>query len=132
MAVHDTIGDFLTLIRNASRARKSHCETPFSKMRLGIANILKEEGFLLEVEEKECPKKHKYLVLRMKYKAGTPAITDIQRHSRPGRRLYYSYQDIPRVLNGLGMSILTTSKGILKDKEARHQKVGGEVLCTLW
>lgn len=132
MAIHDTIGDFLTFIRNASRAGKPYCEAPFSKMRLAIAKTLHGEGLIRGIEEKSDTKGRKLLVLRMKYKDGIPAITNIQRHSRPGCRLYYSYREIPRVLNGLGISILTTSRGILKDAEARQQKIGGEVLCTIW
>jgi len=129
MAVHDTIGDFLTTLRNASNARKETCQVQFSKIRLGIAEILKDEGYVKSVKVVDDGKK---IEVALKYVEDTPAITGLQRHSTPGRRLYYGYKDIPRVLGGLGVAILTTSKGILHDREARRQKLGGEVLCKVW
>jgi len=132
MAVHDTIGDFLTTIRNASEARKESCTTAFSKMRLGIASILKEEGYVADFSEIENAKGHKEIHIQLKYVNKEPALVGIERYSKPGRRLYAGYTNIPRVLGGLGISILTTSKGILKDRDAYRQKVGGEILCRVW
>lgn len=132
MATHDTIGDFITTIRNASNARKENCEARYSKMHLGIADILKEEGYITDYREATRNTGGKSIVITLKYVHGEPAIAGLERFSKPGRRLYTGYGDIPRVLGGLGISILTTSKGIMKDREARRQKVGGEVLCKVW
>lgn len=132
MAVHDTIGDFLTTIRNASEARKESCTIAFSKMRLGIASILKEEGYIADYKEVEDDKGHKAIEILLKYVNQSPALVGIERYSKPGRRLYAGYTEIPKVLGGLGISILTTSRGILKDRDARRQKVGGEILCKVW
>ncbi len=131
MSAHDTLGDFLTILRNASAAGKESCTMQHSKMRSGVARILKEEGYIRDFSESEQEGK-KTLTVTLKYVNNAPALTGIERHSRPGRRLYYSYLEIPRVLGGLGTAILTTSKGILKDREARRQKVGGELICKVW
>jgi len=132
MAVHDTIGDFLTSIRNASQARKEICITPHSKMRLAIAGILKQEGYIADFSEGQNDRGFKTLQLKLKFVGDTPAITGIQRHSTPGRRLYYGCKDIPRVLGGLGLAILTTSKGVMRARDAREQGVGGELVCKVW
>lgn len=132
MAVHDTIGDFLTLIRNASMARKENCSTQNSKMRAAIAEILKDEGYINDYSEGENEKGFKTLTLALKYVDNTPAITGIERHSTPGRRLYYGARDIPRVLGGLGVAILTTSKGVMRARDARESGVGGELVCKVW
>ena len=132
MAVHDTIGDFLTIIRNASMAEKSECTAPLSKMRLSIAKILKQEGFILDYSEAEDAKGFKQISLKLKYVNNTPAITGIERHSTPGRRLYYGVREIPRVLGGLGVAILTTSKGVMRARDAREHGVGGELICNVW
>lgn len=127
----DPISDFLTVIRNAYRSHKENCVTRYSKMHQSIAQILKEEGYLssvekIEVEGKPC------LRLSLKYVDETPALTGIKRVSKPGRRLYYQSRDIPRTLGGLGVGILTTSRGILKDRDARRENVGGEMICAIW
>ncbi|HAV13460.1 MAG TPA: 30S ribosomal protein S8 [Opitutae bacterium] len=132
MAVHDTVGDFLTIIRNASSARKNVCTAQFSKMRLAIASILKSEGYIADFSEEQNEKGFKVISIKMKYVGGKPAITGIQRHSTPGCRLYYGCKDIPRVLNGLGVAILTTSKGVVRARDAREQGVGGELVCKVW
>ena len=132
MAVHDTIGDYLTIIRNASSARKSSCTTQHSKLRVAIASILKSEGYIKDFSEGQNEKGFKTITLTLKFSADTPAITGIQRHSKPGRRLYYGSQDIPRVLGGLGVAILTTSKGVMRARDAREAGVGGELLCKVW
>ena len=132
MSVHDTIGDFLTIIRNASQARKELCVSPHSKMRAAIAGILKDEGYILDFSEGEDSRGFKTLEIRLKYVDGTPAIAGIERHSTPGRRLYFGYRDIPRVLGGLGVAILTTSKGVMRARDARANGVGGELVCKVW
>ena len=128
----DTISDFITVIRNAYSARKSNCTAQYSKMHWSIAQILKQEGFIREVGEKQSDNGHKVIEITLKYVDDVPALTGIQRHSTPGRRLYYRYDRIPRVLGGLGVGILTTSKGIINDRTARREKIGGELVCTVW
>jgi|TARA_B100001093_G_scaffold204210_1_gene196299 small subunit ribosomal protein S8 len=132
MAVHDTIGDFLTIIRNASMAKKDVCTAQISKMRLSIAQILKKEGFISDYSESLDDKGFKQLSLHLKYVNNVPAITGIERHSTPGRRLYYGATEIPRVLGGLGLAVMTTSKGVMRARDAREQGVGGELICKVW
>lgn len=132
MAVHDTIGDFLTIIRNASAAHKNNCIVHYSKMRASIAAILKQEGYILDVVEGSDARNFKTLELVLKYVGDTPAIAGIERHSKPGRRLYYGVTEIPRVLGGMGVAILTTSKGVIRAREARKLGVGGELICKVW
>ncbi len=127
----DPISDFLTVIRNAYRAGKDTCETRYSKIHLRIAEILQEEGYIRSVEKVEQDNKQ-YLRIELKYVDESPALTGIKRVSRPGRRLYFQSRDIPRTLGGLGIGILTTSRGILKDRDARREKVGGEMICAIW
>jgi small subunit ribosomal protein S8 len=127
----DPISDFLTIIRNGYRANKETCETRYSKIHLRIAEILKEEGYLSEVETMDKDGKPA-IRIHLKYVEETPAITGIKRVSRPGRRLYFQSRDIPRTLGGLGVGILTTSRGVLKDRDARKEKVGGEMICAVW
>ena len=127
----DPISDFLTVIRNAYSAGKDTCDARYSKLHLRIAEILKEEGYLREVEKLDEAGKQA-IRLTLKYVDEVPAVTGIKRVSTPGRRLYFQSRDIPRTLGGLGVGILTTSRGVLKDKEARRQKVGGEMICAIW
>ena len=128
----DPIADLLTRLRNASRAKLDECAMPHSKLKASLAGILKSEGFVADVSEGADAKGHKTLVVKMKYVGGTPALTGLKRVSTPGRRLYYGYTDIPRVLNGLGISILSTSQGLMKDQDCRRNKAGGELLCNIW
>lgn len=128
----DPISDFLTIIRNASRAGKQSCLGKYSKVHLRIAEILRDEGFVRQVDVKEDERGHKHLEISLKFMEDTPAITELKRDSRPGRRVYYKHNEIPRVLGGLGVGILTTSQGIMRDREARRQKVGGELICSVW
>jgi small subunit ribosomal protein S8 len=132
MAVHDTIGDFLTIIRNGSTARKDVCITQHSKMRASIAAILKQEGYIRDFAEGTDARGFKTIELTLKFVENTPAITGIERHSKPGRRLYFGSKDIPRVLGGLGVAILTTSKGVVRARDARELGVGGELICKVW
>lgn len=127
----DPISDFLTVIRNAYRANKESCDTRHSKVHVRIAEILKEEGYLSDFGRVEVDGKP-VLRLSLKYVDEVPALTGIKRVSRPGRRLYFQSRDIPRTLGGLGVGILTTSRGILKDRDARRENVGGEMICAIW
>ncbi len=128
----DPISDFLTRIRNASSAVKGECVSPHSKMKAEIARILKEEGFISDFSDAKDDRGHKTLVVKLKYVNGEPSINGLERVSRPGLRLYSKSSDIPRVLNGLGVCILTTPKGMMKDRDARRQKLGGEMVCNVW
>lgn len=128
----DPISDFLTLIRNAYTANKETCTARYSKMQKSIADILKEEGYLRDVQELTDERGHKYLQLTLKYVDDVPAMTGIKRVSRPGRRLYFQSGSIPRTLGGLGVGILTTSRGVLRDRDARRQNLGGELICSVW
>jgi len=101
-------------------------------MKAEIARILKEEGFIQDVSEGEDANGHKTLVVTLKYVDGEPSLNGLERVSRPGLRLYSKSMDIPRVLNGLGICILTTPKGLMKDRDARRQKLGGEMVCNVW
>src|SRR5690606_28559006 len=119
-------------LRNASSARLETTSTPHSKLLLSLAHLLRDEGYIREVRETVNDRGHRRIEMTLKYVDDTPVITDIQRVSRPGRRVYHKSTEIPRVLGGLGFSILTTSRGILKDRDARRQKLGGEVICKVW
>jgi small subunit ribosomal protein S8 len=132
MAIHDTIGDFLTAIRNGSRARRESIQVPYSKMKHAIGDILVKEGYLLRCEKTEERPNVPALRLTLKYVNETPAITDLQRASRPGCRRYTSSRETPKVLGGLGFTIISTPEGVFKDAEARRRKVGGEVVCEVW
>lgn len=128
----DPISDFLTHLRNASKAGLAQCVSPHSKLKESLANILKNEGYVRDVATGTDERGHKTVVVTMKYVDSSPVITGIKRTSTPGRRLYAGYSEIPRVLNGLGIAILSTSKGLMKDQDARRQKLGGELVCTVW
>jgi len=128
----DPISDFLTRLRNASKAGLTQCICPHSQLKEAIAGILKTEGYVTDVGTGADELGHKTLVVTMKYVESAPVLTNLTRVSTPGRRLYYRYTDIPRVLNGLGIGILSTSKGVLKDGDCRRQKVGGELICNVW
>lgn len=128
----DPIADLLTRLRNASRAKLDECTMPHSKLKASLAGILKTEGYVNDVSEGTDDRGHKTLIVSMKYVGGTPALTGLKRVSTPGRRLYFGYNDIPRVLNGLGISILSTSQGLMKDQDCRRNKAGGELLCNIW
>ena len=128
----DPISDFLTHLRNASKAGLAQCVSPHSKLKESLAGILKAEGFVRDVATGTDERGHKTVVVTMKYVDSAPVITGIKRTSTPGRRIYAGYSEIPRVLNGLGISIISTSKGLMKDQDARRQKLGGELVCTVW
>ena len=128
----DPISDFLTRLRNASKAGLAQCVSPHSKLKESLAGILKAEGFVREVAAGTDERGHKTIVVTMKYVDSAPVITGLKRTSTPGRRMYSGYSEIPRVLNGLGLSIISTSKGLMKDQDARRNKLGGELVCTVW
>jgi small subunit ribosomal protein S8 len=128
----DPISDFLTRLRNASKAKLDECIMPHSNLKESVATILKAEGYVADHSNGTDAQGHKTLIVKMKYVDGSPAITGLTRVSTPGRRLYFSYTDIPRVLNGLGIGILSTSKGLMKDADCRRNKAGGELLCNVW
>ncbi|MCH7772807.1 MAG: 30S ribosomal protein S8 [Bacteroidetes bacterium] len=131
MAVTDPISDFLTRIRNASKAKKIKVEIPSSKMKAGLAEILKKNGYIYDYKIDEDSKQNVITVL-LKYTDGAPAINGLKRISKPGLRIYKKSDELPRVLNGLGTAVISTSKGLLTEKEARRQDTGGEVVCYIW
>jgi small subunit ribosomal protein S8 len=133
MAANDTIGDMLTRIRNATLARHLTTEIPSTKMTRSIAKVLHEEGFIGEFEEAgDGVKRHIVISLKYKGKGRRPIITSMKRVSRPGLRVYSNRRDLPRVLGGIGIAIISTSSGIMTDRDARRQGLGGEVLCYIW
>ncbi len=133
MASNDTIADMLTRIRNANLARHQSTAIPSTKMTRSIAKVLKDEGFIGEYEESgEGIKKELKIALKYKGKNRQPIITALKRVSKPGLRVYSNRKDLPRVLGGIGIAIISTSSGIMTDREARRQGLGGEVLCYVW
>ncbi len=128
----DPIADMLTRIRNGIHAKKEVVEIPFSKLRLGILKILKKEGYVGSITETSDKSKSKILVTLRYDSQKEPVITSLQRVSRPGRRVYVNYQDVKPVLGGMGLSILSTSKGLMSNGDAKENKIGGELLCTVW
>jgi small subunit ribosomal protein S8 len=131
MSVTDPISDFLLRIRNASKAKKLRVEIPASQMKQGLADILKKESFIHDYSIVEDNKQN-IIKIQLKYRDGASAITGLKRISKPGLRIYKDASQLPRVLNGLGTAVISTSKGLLTDKEARSQSVGGEVICYIW
>jgi small subunit ribosomal protein S8 len=126
----DPIADMLTRIRNAALARHDRTEVPASKLKKAVAEILKIEGYIADVRPSEDSGK---LTIVLKYgRDRSSAIDGVRRVSRPGRRVYVKHDRIPRVLSGLGISILSTSHGLMSDREARKHKLGGELLCEVW
>ncbi len=133
MSRYDFIGDFLTSIRNASKAHKEKVTAPASGITVRIAEILKEEGFIENVKPFNDGNKN-FVRIHLKYLPGDkkPAIQGLKRISTPGLRRYVGYQEIPKVLGGLGVVILSTPKGVMTGRRAREAKAGGEILCTAW
>jgi small subunit ribosomal protein S8 len=131
----DPIADMLTRIRNAGLARHDRTEVPASRLKEAVAKILKSEGFIADVRQSEGDGSDgtKKLTIVLKYgRDRQSAIDGVRRVSRPGRRVYVRHDRIPRVLSGLGISILSTSRGLMSDREARRQKIGGELICEVW
>ncbi len=131
MPVTDPIADFLTRVRNALHAKKKFVDIPSSKMKLKMTEILKENSFIKDFNIIEDTKQN-IIRVHLKYKNGEPSISGLKKISTPGLRSYVGKEDLPRVLNGLGLAILSTSKGLLTDKQAKNQSVGGEVICHIW
>ena len=131
MPVTDTIADFLTRIRNAGQAKHKTVSIPFSNLKLGLADILKDQGYIADYE-KYSEGSREYIKVTLRYFKREPAFQEMTRISKPGRRVYVSADKLPRVKNGLGVAIITTSHGVMTDKKARSMKIGGEVLCTIW
>ncbi len=133
MAANDTIADMLTRIRNANMARHQTTEVPSTKMTRSIAKVLKDEGFIADYEEvDEGVKRHLVVSLKYRGKGKRPTINALKRISKPGFRVYSNRRDLPRVLGGIGIAIISTSSGIMTDRQARQNGLGGEVLCYVW
>jgi len=126
----DPISDFLTRFKNAARAGNEEFTAPYSKIKADIAEILKQEGYLWKYEV--ITGERTELKVSPKFVDGRPVLTDLKRVSKPGRRQYVGSQDIPRVLSGLGISVLSTSKGVMTGASAKRQKLGGEILANIW
>nr|QHD45291.1 30S ribosomal protein S8 [Grateloupia turuturu] len=131
--INDTIADMLTRIRNANLAKHQIVQVPATKMTRNIVKVLQEEGFIYEFEEVGENLKT-YLLISLKYKGKNkePVITALKRISKPGLRVYANHKELPRVLGGIGIAIISTSQGVMTDKHARHYGLGGEVLCYIW
>lgn len=133
MAANDTIADMLTRIRNANLARHQSTEVPSTKMTRSIAKVLQEEGFITEFSEAgESAKRTLVIALKYRGKGRRPIINTLKRVSKPGLRVYSNRKELPRVLGGIGIAIISTSSGIMTDRDARRQGLGGEVLCYVW
>ena len=132
MSMTDPLADMFTQIRNGSKAKFDKIEIPSSKIKKEVAKLLKEEGFIKNFKVVTSEQKHEMIRIFLKYDASRKGVIHIKRVSKPGRRVYVKNDRIPSVMSGLGLSILSTSKGILTDKSAQHSNIGGEVLCYVW
>ncbi|MGK9236907.1 30S ribosomal protein S8 [Inquilinus limosus] len=132
MSLSDPLGDLLTRIRNGQRSGKSTIETPASKLRANVLDVLKREGYIRGYETHEVKPGIAQIKVELKYAEGQPAIKRIDRVSKPGRRVYSGIKDLPKVYNGLGISILSTPRGVMSDGEARAANVGGEILARVF
>lgn len=132
MSFSDPLGDMLTRIRNGQRAKKSAVSCPASKLRINVLETLKREGYIRGYEVIDNTDGKRELSIELKYYQGSAVIEHVSRVSKPGRRIYSGVKDLPTVRNGLGISILSTPRGVLSDSEAREANVGGEVLCKVY
>lgn len=132
MTMTDPLADMLARIRNAQARKKAKVVTPASNLRRNVLDILQAEGYIRGYTSVEYPGNKSELEIELKYDNGAPVISELSRVSRPGHRVYSSVEDIPRVRNGLGITILSTPQGVLSDAQARERNVGGEVLCTVF
>ncbi|GHU02422.1 30S ribosomal protein S8 [Alphaproteobacteria bacterium] len=128
----DSVADVITRIRNGQMAERTEVRSPYSKLRESVVDVLKREGYIRGWDKKPSTDGHEDLVIELKYFEGKPVIKEIKKVSKPGRRVYSKIKDLPKVYNGLGISVLSTPKGVLSDQEARQENVGGEVLCTVF
>ena len=132
MTLVDPIGDMLTRIRNGQMRSLNKINIPFSNFRLKILEVLKKEGYIIDFNTSNDKKKIKFLSVDLKYYEGQPVIKEIKRVSKPGRRVYSKATSIPKVLNGLGLAILSTSKGVMSDADAIKNNLGGEIICKVF
>ncbi|WP_018699151.1 30S ribosomal protein S8 [Amorphus coralli] len=132
MAMTDPLGDMITRIRNAAMRNKSSLQTPGSRLRMNVLEVLQSEGYIRGYTVTEHENGRSEIDIELKYFDGEPAIKKIQRISKPGRRVYSSVATLPRVANGLGVSILSTSQGVMSDHVARERNLGGEILCQVF
>jgi len=133
MSMSDPLADMLTRIRNAQMVKKESVDIPYSNMKGHIAKILKEEGYITDYHVIEKSGPQNTLRIELKYDdSGSCVITGLRRVSKPGRRIYARHNEIPKVMSGLGVAILSTSRGVIVDREARRTKVGGEIVCEVW
>jgi len=132
MTMTDPLGDMLTRIRNAQMRRKQFVLTPNSKLRAWVLDVLKSEGYIKSYEIEKSPSGTDIIKVSLKYFDGEPVIKELKRVSTPGRRVYLGVDNLPRVRQGLGVAVVSTSKGIMSDSQARQSRVGGEVLCTVF
>ncbi|MBL0375103.1 30S ribosomal protein S8 [Rhizobium sp. KVB221] len=132
MSMSDPLGDMLTRIRNGVARRKSSVSTPASNLRVRVLDVLQAEGYIRGYSKVEFENGKSELNIELKYYEGAPVIRKIDRVSKPGRRVYVSVKSIPQVANGLGITILSTPKGVMADHQAREQNVGGELLCSIF
>ena len=132
MTMTDPLGDMLTRIRNGQQARKTKITSPASRLRTNVLEVLKREGFIRGFSQQEIRTRISEIEIELKYHEGDPVIREISRVSTPGRRVYSGVKDLARVYDGLGISILSTPRGVLSDSEARDQNVGGEILCRVF
>lgn len=131
MSMHDPISDMLTRIRNGQKSNKEFVQMPLSKIKVAIAKVLKDEGYIEDFSVNDEDSKKPVLIVNLKYYAGRPVIDIIKRVSRPGLRVYKGSKDISRVMHGLGISIVSTSQGVMTDRKARSNGIGGELLCIV-
>ena len=132
MTLVDPVGDMLTRIRNGQMRSLNNIEIPFSNFRTKILDVLKKEGYIINYEISDNKNKIKSILVKLKYYDGQPVIKEIKRISKPGRRVYSRATSIPKVLNGLGLAILSTSKGVMSDVEATKNNLGGEIICRIF
>ena len=132
MSMSDPLGDLLTRIRNGQSARMKSVTSPFSGLRNNVLNVLQKEGYIRGFSDTELDAGKRELTIELKYAEGSPAIREIARVSRPGRRVYSKIKDLRTIYGGLGISILSTPQGVMSDSEARAKNVGGEVLCRVF
>ena len=130
--VNDPVGDMLTRIRNGQRARQSRIVSPASRLRADVLDVLKREGYIRGYSSEDVRPGVRILNIELKYSEGEPVIKEINRVSKPGRRVYAKIKELPKVYNGFGVSILSTPRGVMSDNEARAANVGGEVLCRVF
>tara|TARA_B100001250_G_scaffold364506_1_gene344638 strand:+ start:1795 stop:2193 length:399 start_codon:yes stop_codon:yes gene_type:complete len=132
MSFTDPISDMITRIRNAQLRTLNTVSIPNSKFRAKILDVLKEEGYISDYKPSSEEKNNKFLLVNLKYNNGIPVIKEISRVSKPGRRVYSKAESIPKIQNGLGIAIVSTSKGIMTDNDARIKKIGGEIICKVF